>query len=441
MSVFKAYDIRGTYPDQLDEALAERIGESFVHLLSAKSVAIGRDMREMAPSVMDAFVKGATRAGADVVRVGLSSTPMTYHAIGTLGTDAGVMVTASHNPAGYIGFKFTRKGCVPVSGETGIYEMAKMVEGPRPEPAATPGTVRDENLMEAYLDHVMKFAGDPKPLKVVIDTANGMGGHALPGLLKRLPIEAEVLFGDLDGTFPNHEADPLKVENLKWVAEKVKETGADLGVAFDGDGDRAVFVDERGEPIGADFVTAAIAEDLLEREPKATIVYDLRSSWATRDAIAAAGGTPQRERVGHSFIKATMRETGAAFGGELSGHYYFRDNFVSDSGDIAFVTLLSILSRKNVKLSELVKPYARFFATGEVNFRVEDADERMKALEATFTGGEVDHVDGITVQFEDWWFNVRKSNTEPLLRLNLEAKTEALRDEKRAAVIAVIEGR
>lgn len=438
MSVFKAYDIRGTYPDQLNEELARRIGGAFVTLIGAKSLVVGRDMRSMAPSITDAFVAGATRAGADVIRIGLASTPMTYFAIGSLGTDGGVQVTASHNPAGYIGFKFTRKGCIPVSGETGIQAMERMVAEPEPAPAATPGKVKDEDIMMSYTDHVLGFASDIPPAKIVVDTANGMGGYALPHLLRRLPIEAHVLFQELDGTFPNHEADPLKVENLKWLREEVLKQRADLGVAFDGDADRVVFVDDRGEPVRSDFMTAVFAEEFLMRSPGAAVVYDLRSSRATRDAIAKAGGKPIRERVGHSFIKATMRKEKAVMGGELSGHFYFKDNYVSDSGDIAMVTLLSILGKKGIGLRALVAPFHRYFATGEMNFRTADGERLFALLKERYSDGVLDELDGITVQYKDWWFNVRRSNTEPLVRLNLEADTESLRDLKCAELVPLL---
>ncbi len=434
MSVFKAYDVRGTYPDQLDEALARRIGGAFVKLTGARSVAVGHDMRDMAPGVCAAFIEGVNRAGADAVRVGLASTPMTYYAIGSLGVDAGVVCTASHNPAGYTGFKFCRKDCVPVSGDTGIKDMERMVAEPEPAAAPTPGGVRDVEIMDGYVDHVMTFADGLQPMNVVVDVANGMGGHALPPLLERMGMNAQVLFPELDGTFPNHEANPLKEETLRWLKDAVRARGADLGIAYDGDADRCVFVDRDGNAIRSDFITAAFAEDFLEREPGAGVVYDLRSSRATREAIESAGGRPIRERVGHSFIKATMRKEGAICGGELSGHFYFRDNFVSDSGDIAMVTLLSILSRRGLGVHELVAPYDRYAATGEVNFVVEDPDDKMAQLKAAFPDGEYDELDGVTIQFPEWWFNVRKSNTEPLLRLNLEARDAEMLAARRAQV-------
>jgi phosphomannomutase len=426
MSVFKAYDVRGTYPDQIDEDLGRRIGAAFVRLLGARRLVLGRDMRSMAPSMAAAFMEGATRAGADVIDIGLASTPMTYYAIGSLGVDGGVQVTASHNPAGYIGFKFCRAGCVPVSGETGISEMARRVEEPEPAAAERSGLVTERDILADFVAHVIGFGTGIKPLRIVADFANGMGALAVPRIFEALPVEATLLFSELDGEFPNHEADPLKPRNLRWVVEAVREKEADLGVSFDGDADRCVFVDATGAPVRADFTTALFAQEFLSRTPRGAVVYDLRSSRATAEAILEAGGRPIRERVGHSFIKATMRREEAVFGGELSGHYYFRDHFVSDSAEIALVVMLSILSRSGRSLAELVAPFARYRATGEVNFRVEDPDAILDTLKHEFADGEMDEVDGVTVQYPEWWFNVRKSNTEPLVRLNLEADTEEM---------------
>ena len=438
MSVFKAYDVRGTWPDQLNEDMARRIGDAFVRLLGGGSLVVGRDMRSMAPSMSAALIEGALRAGADVIDIGLSSTPMTYFAIGSEGVDGGVQVTASHNPKEYIGFKFCRKGCIPVSGDTGIKDIERMVAEPEPPPAERPGRRTEKDVLDAYVEHVLSFGPGIGALKVVIDTANGMGGHAVPRILERLPVKPRFLFKELDGTFPNHEADPLKERNLKWLVEAVKEEGADLGMAFDGDADRCVFVDARGRPVRSDLVTAALAVDFLERFPGSAVVYDLRSTRAVPEAIEAAGGKPVRERVGHSFIKATMRRHEAVFAGELSGHFYFRDNFYSDSGEIAMVVMLSVLARKGVDLEELVEPYRRYASTGEINFRVEDADATLEELERRFADGRIDHLDGITVAYDDWWFNVRKSNTEPLVRLNMEAETPELLAEKRALLETIL---
>lgn len=438
MGVFKAYDVRGIYPGELDEKLARRIGLSAVRVLEAKSFVVGRDMRSMAPSMAAALIDGLRAGGADVIDIGLSSTPMTYFAIGSLGVEGGVQVTASHNPAEFIGFKFTRKDCVPVSGETGISAMGALATSGDLSEAASPGKLERRDVRDAYIEHVLRFASGIQPMKVVFDTANGMGGHMLPRILARLPLEASVLFPELDGTFPNHEADPIKPKNLAALSAEVRRTGADLGVAFDGDADRCVFVAPDGQPVRADHVTAIFAEDLLQQSPGAAVVYDLRSSRATRDAIQAAGGRPIRDRVGHSFIKGTMRRVGAVLGGELSGHYYFRDNFVSDSGEIAMLTMLSILSRKRVGVLDLTRRFTEWHATGEINFEVHDQEAVLAKVRAAHMDGEQDELDGVTVQYPEWWFNLRKSNTEPLLRLNLEANDAGLRDAKLAFIEAML---
>ncbi|MSR75018.1 MAG: phosphomannomutase/phosphoglucomutase [Planctomycetes bacterium] len=426
MGVFKAYDVRGVYPTELDEKLARRIGLAAVKVLQARSFVVGRDMRSMAPSMAAALIDGLLAAGADVIDIGLSSTPMTYFGIGSLGVEGGVQVTASHNPAEYIGFKFTCKDCVPVSGETGIAAMGRLAQSDVVLPeAATRGTLSSRDVSGAYVDHALKFARGIRPMKVVFDTANGMGGHMLPRLLARLPLDATVIFAELDGTFPNHEADPIKPRNQLALAAAVRERGADLGVAFDGDADRCVFLAADGSAVRSDLVTALFAQDFLQRSPGAAVVYDLRSSRSTRDAILAAGGRPIRDRVGHSFIKATMRKEGAVLGGELSGHYYFRDNFVSDSGEIAMLCMLSILSKQQRGIAELLKPFERYHSTGEINFEVADQDAVIARVRQRYADGQQDELDGVTVQYPDWWFNLRKSNTEPLLRLNLEADTAA----------------
>jgi phosphomannomutase len=438
MSIFKAYDVRGIYPTEIDEALARKIGAAFTTVLGAKSLVVGRDMRASAPSVARAFMDGAAAAGARVVDIGLASTPMAYYAIGSLGTDGGAQVTASHNPGQYIGFKFCRKGCVPVSGDTGIKEIEALVKSGGGPTDGGGGAAEQRDLLSAYADHVLRFGPGIRKLKVVIDAGNGMAGHTVPRILAKLPIEAERMYFELDGTFPNHEANPMKLENLADIVARVKATGADLGVAFDGDADRCVFIDERGVPAPSDAVTAIFAQEMLKSEKNGKVVYDLRSSRAVADIIREMGGVPIRERVGHSFIKATMRKEGAALGGELSGHYYFRDNFYSDSGEIAMVMLLSILSRSGKKLSELIRPTRRYVSTGEVNFHVEDKDRVIAALKEKYRGAQMDEVDGITVNFADWWFNVRKSNTEPLLRLNLEADTAEKLAARKAELVPLL---
>ncbi len=445
MSIFKAYDIRGLVPDELDADLARRIGRAFVSLLSAKRLVVGRDMRTHSPEIAGAVIEGMRDGGADVLDIGLASTPMTYWAIGSQPCDGGLCVTASHNPGRYNGMKLCREGARPISGDTGIGELERMCAEPPPPPVEPRGTVEPADLLDAYADHVASFARLAGPVHVAIDAANGMAGYTLPAILERLPaLRAERLFFEPDGTFPNHEANPIKEENLDPVRELVRSTGAQFGVGFDGDADRCCFVDETGRTIPADLMTALLAREILARHPGAPIVYDLRSSWAVKEAIAEAGGVPIRERVGHSFIKATMRERGAVFAGELSGHFYFVENYTSDSGVLALVSTANLLSGGGPPLSERVADLRRYHATGEINFRVEDKEGAIERLKREFADGRQDFLDGITVEYGDlgdpdwWWFNVRASNTEPLLRLNLEAKRAQTRDRQRDRLVALL---
>jgi len=438
--VFKAYDIRGTYPDQIDEGMAERIGYAIASFLGARTLVAGRDMRVSSPAIAGAAIEGARKAGADVIDIGLASTPMAYFGIGSLEADGGFNVTASHNPAAYTGFKVCREDAIPLSGETGIQDIERIVAD-LPEAIASaerPGTLTRRDIRGAYLDHVMRFAGEIKPMKVVIDTANGMGGLMLPEILDHLPLDAERLYFDLDGSFPNHEADPLKARNLEALIARMKDTGAELGIAFDGDADRCMFVDEKGRPVGSDLITALVAPEILKHHPGAAVVYDLRSSRVVPETITRAGGRPIRERVGHSFIKATMRREKGKFGGELSGHFYFADNYYSDSGEIAMLEVLTVLSASGKTMSELVAPLERTHRSGEINFRVDSTEAKIRELAEAFADAEIDYLDGITIQYPGWWCNVRPSNTEPLLRLNLEAEHEAEFDEARGKIMALL---
>ncbi|HGY92419.1 MAG TPA: phosphomannomutase/phosphoglucomutase [Planctomycetes bacterium] len=438
MSVFKAYDVRGIYGEQIDEDLARKIGAAFVDLLGGGPIVVGRDMRACAPSIAKAFIEGARRRGADVIDIGLVSTPQTYFAIGHFEVNGGVQITASHNPSEYIGMKFCRRDCVPISYETGIRHLEEAAAKDLPQPADREGCLSARVITDDYVEHVSRWLDAPTDLALVIDAGNGMAGHELPPVLDKLGISAERLYFDLDGSFPNHEANPIKAENMQDLIGRVRETGADLGVAFDGDADRCAFVDETGAIISSDLMTAIMARELLGREPGAHVVYDLRSSRVVAEEIEQAGGKPVLERVGHSFIKATMRKTNAIFGGELSGHYYFRENYTSDSGVIAMLLTLEILRKTGKKLSELVNPLRRYPATGEINFVVEDKDGMIRRLEDEFSDGKIDHVDGITVRYPTWWFNVRKSNTEPLLRLNLEADDGATLDSAKSRLLALL---
>lgn len=423
MGIFKAYDIRGLYGTEITLELAERIGRAYAEFLKPGKVAVGRDMRSHGPAVTEALVSGLVRGGVTVHLIGESSTPMSYFAIGHYGLDGGIQVTASHNPAVYTGFKMSREEAIPISGDTGLDEIRRLVEGAPLPDAPVAGGVHELDIREDYTAHVLAQAGEIGPLTIAVDAANGMGGLEVEWVFPHLPVKLVPLYLERDGNFPNHEPNPLRKENLADLIACVRETGADLGVGFDGDCDRACFVDEQGEVVTNDLTTALLATEVLSRE-KGPVVYDLRSSRALPETIAAHGGVPIRERVGHSFLKATMRREKCVFGGEFSGHYYFRENFNADSAIIAVVKLLTVLSADDRPFSELLAPLRRYRMTGETNFEVFDKDAKIEELAKAFADGEVDFVDGVTVQYDDWWFNVRKSNTEPLLRLNLEGMTE-----------------
>ncbi|MEZ5976650.1 MAG: phosphomannomutase/phosphoglucomutase [Planctomycetota bacterium] len=448
MGIFKAYDIRGTVPDQLDEELGRRIGRSFARLLGAKRLVVGQDMRTHSPGIADAVSAGIRDEGCDVVRLGLASTPMTYYAIGSIDCDGGLCVTASHNPGQYNGMKLCGRGATPISRDNGIADIERMCGEAQPAPVAERGGEERVDLLAAYADHVAGFARIGRPVSLAIDAGNGMAGHTLPSILERLPqVESHAVLMEPDGRFPVHEANPLKEENLDLVREVVREHGTRLGVAFDGDADRCCFVDEQGATLTADLMTALIARQLLAERGPHPILYDLRSSWVVKEEIAKAGGEPIRERVGHSFIKATMRKRGALFGGELSGHFYFRENFTTDSGVIAMVTALSVLdapANRGRALSEIAADLRRYHATGEINFEVEDKDAAIAEIRSKYADGKQDDLDGITVEFgglgddDWWWFNVRASNTEPLLRLNLEARRAETRDRRRDELIRLL---
>lgn len=431
--IFKAYDVRGIYPDELNETLAEKIGLAFRYVLTpedlqnGQNVVVSRDMRSHSKSLCDALISGLRAGGLEVVDLGLATTPMNYFAVGKLKAAGGVQVTASHNPAQYNGCKFSRSDAQPVSGDHGIPLIQERVTSGNLDPAAVEGTLRPHSIFPDYALHVLSYLKRPEsaePLKVVVDAANGMSCLYRP-ILDELGIELVPLYFKLDGTFPNHEANPLKPENLIDLCNKIKETGADLGVSFDGDADRAAFVDEMGEPVGSDLSTALIAGELLAREPGQHVLYDLRSSRAVPEYIKERGGIPVRERVGHSFMKATLREKQGLFGGELAGHYYFRDAYHADSAILAVVEVLNALWRTEQTLSELVAPLRRYAKSPEINFMVEDKQAKMVELARHFADGKIDYLDGITVEYEDWWFNVRPSNTEPYLRLVLEAESRA----------------
>jgi phosphomannomutase len=441
--IFKAYDVRGVVPDQLDAGLAQRIGAAFAHFVAdgdgADRVLVARDMRPSGVEMAAAFAEGVQRQGLDIVDVGLASTDMLYFAAGHLDAP-GAMFTASHNPAQYNGIKMCLSGARPIGQDTGLAEIRRLAHDGVPTPPTTPGRMESVDLLAPFATHVRSFVDTDAlaPLKVVADTANGMGGLVVPAVFDALPFDLEVMYGELDGTFPNHPADPIQPENLRDLQARVRATGADVGLAFDGDADRVFLVDDQGEPLSGSTTTAIVAKGILEKAPGSTILYNLICSKAVPEVVTENGGTPVRTRVGHSFIKAVMAETGAVFGGEHSAHYYFRDNFRADSGSIAALVVLEQISKAGVPLSALRKPFDRYAASGEINTTVDDADAVIDRVAEAFAEAEQDRVDGLTVDLGDWWFNLRPSNTEPLLRLNLEAPTREACDAHVAEVRALI---
>jgi phosphomannomutase len=461
--VFKAYDIRGVYPSELDEEGAYAIGRAYVEVFEPKRIAVGRDMRVSSPSIAGAVIRGAADAGSEVTDIGMVGTEMLYFAVGELGLDGGVAVTASHNPKEFTGMKIVRRGALPVGGDSGLTQIRDKAlslqgsqatsakdtcEGQAPVLSAESGaremskSVTKVDIYPAFVDKVLSFVDVEaiKPLRVVIDAANGMAGAMLPPLLDRLPVNAVRCFFEPDGTFPNHEPNPLLPENREFVIGKVLDEKAELGIAFDGDADRCFFVDDTGEFVPGDFATALLAETMLEKEPRAKIIYDVRASWAVPDTIRRAGGIPLVNRVGHAFIKHRMREEGAAFGGEVSGHYYFRDFSQADSGTIPALLMLELLSKRGKPLSEILRPFReRYFLSGEINTPVDDIALKLQEVKERFADeGEVSHLDGVSITAKDWHMNVRPSNTESLLRLNLEALDRKLMEQKRDEVLAVI---
>jgi phosphomannomutase len=439
--IFKAYDVRGLYPGELDEAGAYAIGRAYVDQFEPRAIAVGRDMRVSSPAMALAAMRGAADGGATVYDLGEIGTEMLYHGVGSLDLEGGFTVTASHNPKEYTGMKIVRRGALPVGGESGLLDVRdKALAGSWRD--AEPRAIEPVDIWPSFVEKVMSFVdvGAVRPLRVVIDAANGMAGAMLPPVLERLPIEAVRCFFEPDGTFPNHEPNPLLPENREFIVAKTLEEGADLGVAFDGDADRCFFVDDGGEFIPGDFVTALLAESILRKEPGAKVLYDVRASWGVPETIERAGGVPLVNRVGHAFIKHRMRQEDAVFAGEVSGHYYFRDFYRADSGVIPFLLMLEYVSTAGRKLSELLRPYReRYFITGELNTPVADVPLKLQELKERFGAeGTVSHLDGLSVDAADWHMNVRPSNTEPLLRLNLEARTSELMEQKRDEVLGVI---
>ncbi|MFL6280247.1 MAG: phosphomannomutase/phosphoglucomutase [Vicinamibacterales bacterium] len=444
-SIFKAYDVRGLYPGEVNEDAALQIGRGFVAYLKAKRIAVSRDMRVSSPAVSAAFIEGARQQGADVVDYGMLATDMMYFAVARDGHDGGAQITASHNPKQYNGIKLVRQEAFPLSGEAGLGEIRDMiVNHALPAPAATPGGLSRMDVLDDYVKHVLSFidTGVIKPFNVVLDAGSGMAGLVAPRLFERLPCRVTKLCFDIDGTFPNHEANPLIEENRRDIVERVVRDRADIGIAWDGDADRCFFIDGAGEFIAGDFVTALLAEAFLRKHPGAKIVYDVRASYAVKDMVAKYGGTALMNRVGHAFFKKRMREETAIFGGEVTGHYYFRDNFYADNGFIPALLMLELMSHKGQTLQELVAPLKqKYFISGEINTKMPDhrvVQEKLDALAARYSDARVYAMDGTSVEYPDWHFNVRASNTEPLIRLNLEATSEAKMEQKRDEVLGFI---
>ncbi|MET0276684.1 MAG: phosphomannomutase/phosphoglucomutase, partial [Acidimicrobiia bacterium] len=421
-SIFKAYDVRGIYPDEIDESVARRVGNAFVAFTNAARVLVGRDARPSSEPLVAAFIEGATIAGADVIDLGFASTDLCYFAAGSLDAPA-AMFTASHNPAQYNGVKLCRAGAAPIGQETGLAEIKAMVAGGLLERGEDPGRAEQRDLLPEFVAHVRSFVDLDAlaPLDVVVDTANGVGGLVVPAVLDGLPFTTEFLYAELDGTFPNHPADPSNVENLEDLQAALVARGADVGLAFDGDADRVVLVDDQGQAVSGSTTTAILAASILRRHPGESVVHNLICSKAVPEVIREGGGTPIRSRVGHSFIKQIMLESGAVFGGEHSAHYYFRDNFRADSGVIAAMLVLQEISKAGAPLSELRAPFERYAQSGEINTRVDDPAAVIERIADEYASADQDRLDGLTVDLGDWWFNLRASNTEPLLRLNLEA--------------------
>ena len=441
-SIFKSYDIRGIVPSQLDEDIAYAIGRAFVEVLDRKNICIGRDMRPSGPAFMAAMSRGAADAGADVTQVGLISTDAIYYAVGRFGFDGGIMITASHNPAQYNGFKFCREEAIAISIETGLAEIRdRAIAGDFKPAAARKGAVRQQDILDGFADHCLSFIDDVaaiKPFKIAIDAGNGMAGETVPRVFKRLPCEVVPMYFALEGTFPNHPASPIEPENMVDLQRAVVAGKCDFGVAFDGDADRMFLVDEKGELIGGDIVTALVGIDTIRLNPGAKILYNLICSRSVPEAIERTGGVPVRSKVGHSFIKKTMRDENIPFGGEHSGHFYFKRNWFADSGMIALMQCLNVFSRANGPVSSVIAPIDRRSRSGEINSAVRDIPERLAALQAHYADAQIDFLDGITIQYPDWWMNVRASNTEPLIRLNVEGDTKELMERHRDEALAII---
>lgn len=442
-SIFKAYDIRGTFPDQLSTQNAYQIGAALANYLKPRAIAVGRDMRISSDALFEQLAQGLNDSGIDVIDLGLISTDALYFAVGKFSYDGGVMITASHNPKEYNGFKICQKNAEPLSGQEGLSQMLKLIQdGTFLVEAASRGIVVRKDIGEEYAAHALSFidVSKVKPYHIVIDAGNGMAGKVLEPVLKKLPIKVTKLYFELDGTFPNHPASPIELENLVDLQKKMKEVKADFGVAFDGDADRMFLLDQHGTQLGGDITTALVSRSLLAKHPHETILYNLICSRAVPELIQRMGGVPIRTRVGHAIIKPLMKKHNAIFGGEHSGHFYFRDNWFADSGLIAFLVCLELISVENRPLHEMVKEIDPYFRSGEINSRVASIPDKIAAVTQAFASGKQDTIDGLTVQFPDWWFNLRPSNTEPLIRLNIEANSQSLLEQKKTELLKIIRG-
>jgi phosphomannomutase len=441
-AIFKAYDVRGLYPSQLDEEVAHRVGRAMVELTKAKRILVAHDMRASSEPLTNAFISGVLTQGADVADLGLAATDAMYYAAGRYEAP-GAVFTASHNPAAYNGIKLCRAGAVPIGEDTGLIDIKGMVAANAFASGARPGSAERLEIMPEYVDHVTGLVDvrSFRDLTVVADAANGMGGLTIPPVFDRLPVELVPMYFELDGTFPNHPADPIQPENLKDLIRTVLDKGADIGLAFDGDADRVFLVDDKGEPVSGSLTAAIVARSILRKHPGEKVIYSITTSRVVRETIVESGGEPIRSRVGHSFIKQVMAETGAIFGGEHSGHYYFRDHYRADCGLLAALHVLEVLSEENKPLSDVLAPLRRYWNSGEINSEVADKEAAMRAIAEMYPPERRDWTDGLTVEFDEWWFNLRPSNTEPLLRLNVEAADAALGEAKQDEILAAIRGR
>lgn len=442
-SIFKAYDVRGIYPTEIDSEVARRTGRAFIDYLGARRIAVGRDVRRSSPEIASAFIRGARSQGAEVTDIGVVGTDMLYYYVASRDLDGGAIITASHNPPEYNGIKMTRKGALALSGDAGIKEIREALVAGRfaDDPGDVGPPVRQETISDDYARHCLSFIDKAavRPLKAVLDAGNGMGAIGAAAIFPRLPLTLIKMYFELDGSFPNHPPDPLVEENRRDIMARVAAEKADIGLAWDGDADRCFFIDDTAQFVPGDFVTALLGRAFCRKEPGARIVYDVRASWAVRDLVKAAGGTPLMHRVGHAFIKKRMRDENAVFGGEVSGHFYFRENWFADNGMIPGLLVVEMLGREKKKFSELLAPIrAKYFISGEINSKVKDVEAALRRVEERYRDGRAYKLDGLSVEYDTWHFNVRPSNTEPLLRLNLEALSKPEMERRRDEVLALI---